>query len=395
MPAYTLTDPFPKGLSFFDHFTFYQKKSTADGGFAAYENRTTATSLGLISADPATNAAIFRADSTSVFQAQSNPLGRPSIRLHSIDVISYALYIFDVAHAPSGCGTWPAIWFKKTTAQDPNASEIDIFETINERPSFAVGLYDNGNCYSSTSSFAQFHSGPSINCAVNIQNGSQGGCTAYNQFPAPASGPAFNQQGGGVYAMEFTPNTLNFWYFPRPSVPADVASGASSIDTTTWGAPYVDFRFDCCSPDTFLNLNIVFNINLCGSWVGGDSNAGQDGTCAGLWTDEASCNNYVAANPSALTEAYWSINALNVYQKAPEAFSPNTSVVCPAGAVATATISQASLTVGATVAPTTTTTKKSSATTTGSSKPTSAGFSATPQLLPLFVLLILLFKKLF
>lgn len=49
---------------------------------------------------------------------------RQSVRLESNNHYSDGLYIVDLNHAPSGCGTWPAIW---TVADNwPAQGEIDM-----------------------------------------------------------------------------------------------------------------------------------------------------------------------------------------------------------------------------------------------------------------------------
>ena len=49
-------------------------------------------------------------------------------------------------------------------------------------------------------------------------------------------GPAFNAAGGGIYAMERTDTFIRVFFWDRgdASTPADVSSGAASIDTDNW-----------------------------------------------------------------------------------------------------------------------------------------------------------------
>ncbi|KAF9231464.1 hypothetical protein BU15DRAFT_82375 [Melanogaster broomeanus] len=54
------------------------------------------------------NQVILRADSTTTLDA-SGP-GRNSFRLQSNAQYTTHLAVFDIAHMPQGCGTWPAVW---------------------------------------------------------------------------------------------------------------------------------------------------------------------------------------------------------------------------------------------------------------------------------------------
>lgn len=100
----------------------------------------------------------------------------------------------------------------------------------------------------------------------------------------------------------------------------------------------------------FQNLQIVFNIAMCGDWAGG---VWGSSACA---AKASSCNAFVANNPSAFQDAYWLINSLKVYQ-------------------AGSGTSQASLVTAANVEPaqTTTTSIAASTTTTAAAAAASAG----------------------
>ncbi len=57
------------------------------------------------------------------------------------------------------------------------------------------------------------------------------------QAPTPPSyGPAFNNAGGGWYAVERTDTFIKVWFWNRevPGTPGDVANGAGSVNTDNW-----------------------------------------------------------------------------------------------------------------------------------------------------------------
>ena len=72
-----------------------------------------------------------------------------------------------------------------------------------------------------------------LDCDVNA-NGNQG--CGVNAPGANSYGPSFNQNGGGWYAMERTNSFIRVFFWPRNagSVPSDVSSGASTINTDNW-----------------------------------------------------------------------------------------------------------------------------------------------------------------
>ena len=69
---------------------------------------------------------------------------------------------------------------------------------------------------------------------VAADNGNQG-CGVDNN-KANNYGADFNSAGGGWYAMERTDSFINVYFWSRDdsSVPSDLKSGASSVDTSNW-----------------------------------------------------------------------------------------------------------------------------------------------------------------
>ena len=53
-------------------------------------------------------------------------------------------------------------------------------------------------------------------------------------------GTSFNENGGGVYAMEWTSDLINIYFFPRNAIPADITSG--NPDPSGWGLPTANFE---------------------------------------------------------------------------------------------------------------------------------------------------------
>ena len=75
---------------------------------------------------------------------------------------------------------------------------------------------------------------------------------------APTSntyGPAFNDVGGGVYAVEWTSNAISIWFLPRSQVPANI--GSENPDPSSWGSPIASFTGECDIDEFFSEQRIV------------------------------------------------------------------------------------------------------------------------------------------
>ncbi|THC87419.1 hypothetical protein EYZ11_013134 [Aspergillus tanneri] len=122
-------------------------------------------------------------------------------------------------------------------------------------------------------------------------------------------GMGFNEEGGGVYAVEWTEIGIKMWFFPRGQIPSDLACGSESIDPKSWGRPTAMFKGKCDFPSHFGPQQIVINTAFCGDWAG---QVWGTSDCARLGS---TCEDYVANNPSAFTDAYWQIRSLKTYQR--------------------------------------------------------------------------------
>ena len=175
----------------------------------------------------------------------------------------------------------------------PNNGEIDNIEGINLQAQDPITM----------------HSGPS--CSM-IGKSCDGGNGCSTQVGGPTSyGDGFNNNGGGIYAMEWTSDYINVYFFPHSNAPTDILEAAP--DPTTWGTPTASFvgGSTCDIDANFQNNNIVLDTTFCGSWAG--TAWSSDPVCG---PKAATCQDYVQNNPAAFTEAYWEINSLKVYTQA-------------------------------------------------------------------------------
>ncbi|PRP82859.1 endo-1,3(4)-beta-glucanase [Planoprotostelium fungivorum] len=279
--------------NFFDQFNFYTGGDPTHG-YVQYVDRGTAQNAGLINGD--NGRAYIGVDKNN----RAGGAGRQSVRLESKNKFENGLMILDLNHMPgSVCGTWPAFW--SFGDNWPNTGEIDIIEGVNRQDYNQITLHTSSGC--TLDGGAQWQTGSTIsgNCDANV-NGNAGCGVRANK--ANAYGDNFNRNGGGVYVMERTDNTIRVWFFPRNAIPADVLSG--SPNPCGWGKPDADFPLGGqCPRGKFGPHRIIFNITFCGDWAG--AVFGQQ--CGG------DCVSYVRDNPGAFGESYWSVNSLNFFHR--------------------------------------------------------------------------------
>lgn len=309
--SYNLEDDY--SISNFANMFNFETEDDPTGGYVNYIDSTTAQESGLFSANG--SQVYMGADSTNVATGR----GRDSLRLSSKKIYNHGLIILDLEHMPYGCGTWPAFW---TLGPNwPSSGEIDIIEGVNSQSTNSLTAHTNGDC-SITNTGAMSGTISTSNCDVNDPNqATNAGCSIATSN-TESYGPGLNGIGGGVYATEWTSNSISIWFFPRGTIPNDISSG--SPDPSNWGLPVAHFAGACDIDEHFQNQQIMFDLTFCGQWAGQVWTT--DDTCS---SKAATCQEYVQNNPEAFSNAYWLINSLKVYQQngaaAPSATSATTS----------------------------------------------------------------------
>lgn len=293
-----------KGDTFFDGFDFFTANDPTDG-FVNYVDRGQATSLNLIGVNGYGQVKI-KGDNTNVATGR----GRNSVRIETKKEFSSGLFIADFEHIPSGCGTWPAYWL--CGSDWPTHGEMDMLEYTNNAEVNQGTLHTNAGCNmagvsksSFTGEWAKGRNGQdAIDCDVkNVTQLTNQGCGISSV--KGSCGEGFNQQGGGVYALNWNPSTgVRMWFFPRALIPADIKSGNPNV--SAWGKPFANFDFGSNCPSTkFVNHKLIINLTFCGQWAGDMFPS----MCPGLGT----CDDYVKNNFWEFNKAYWLINYIRVY----------------------------------------------------------------------------------
>ncbi len=113
--------------------------------------------------------------------------------------------------------------------------------------------------------------------------------------------------------MEWTSSLINVYFFPRNNIPADITRGHPN--PAGWGKPTANFEShhgDCDIDGHFPAQTIYFDTDFCGAEAGGE--AWTSWTACSVTTKVGTCEQYVAENPSAFSDAYWLVNSVKVYQ---------------------------------------------------------------------------------
>lgn len=281
-------------------------------GAVTYVDAARAWSEGLLAVDPATGDARLAVESARLATGS----GRESVRLRSKDSFHEGLFVIDVRHLPEGNAVWPAFWMVGPSPW-PTGGEIDVIEGVNDQPRNAVTLHTTDGCSMAAVDALATMTGRYGERDCNAGDKATGmpylGCGTTG--PHGSFGPALNAGGGGVFALRWTADAIDAWFWPRAAVPPDVATGGGASarpDPSRWGLPMSHFALGAaCDPAHFAPQRLVLNTTLCGDWAGAVF-VGPNGQ-----TGPAACRAYVLDNPTAFARAYWDIASLRVYALRP------------------------------------------------------------------------------
>ncbi|OSD05800.1 glycoside hydrolase family 16 protein [Trametes coccinea BRFM310] len=297
-----------QGETFFDGWDFWNFDDPTHGN-VQYVDRNTANSSGLIEIN-SDGHAIMRVETTG--QVSGN---RKSVRITTTATYTGALVLLDAVHMPTGCGTWPAFW--SNGPNWPAGGEIDIVEGVNDNSNNQATIHTSHGCTIPSSSSSVLKISGNVvggtNCAAAETGNAGCGMTATQDN---TYGVGFNNNGGGVYAMQWVDSGISVWFFPRNSIPSDITSGAPQ--PSGWGTPMANWPATNCNPSQFFSdHSAIFDTTLCGDWAGNVWNdagsPGQEQSCAQR-TGVSTCADFVQNHGSSFADAYWEVNYVKIYQ---------------------------------------------------------------------------------
>lgn len=181
----------------------------------------------------------------------------------------------------------------------------DIIEGVNDQTANDMTLHTGPGCSISTDADMSGTISTS-NCDINAPGQQNNAGCQIKTSNTQTYGSGFNANKGGVYATEWTDSAIKIYFFPRGSIPDDIAKG--SPNPSGWGKPMSVFQGDCDISNTFKDLQIVFDTTFCGDWAG---DTWASSSCA---QQASTCDAFVSDNPGAFKDAYWTVNSLKVYQ---------------------------------------------------------------------------------
>ncbi|KAK4545367.1 hypothetical protein LTR36_003547 [Oleoguttula mirabilis] len=298
--SYTLQDTY-SGTDFFDSFDYYTGYDPSSG-FVHYVPNTTATSSTYNLTYASSTSAVMRVDTTDTDAST----GRYSVRITSKKQYDSGLFVFDVLNSPYGCSTWPALWLSDPSNW-PTNGEIDVMEAVNQATTGnQMTLHTTDDCKMDVK---RKESGTVLEKNCWNETESNAGCGV--QGAQDTFGEAFNDNGGGVYALELRDAGIRIWFWARGSIPSDIPTDVTDTtapDPSTWGEALADFpATDCDISSHFKNQSIIANIDLCGSWAGATSVYSDEDSCPGT------CESFVTTNATAFETAYWEFSSWRVY----------------------------------------------------------------------------------
>ncbi|KAL6709823.1 hypothetical protein ACN47E_000608 [Coniothyrium glycines] len=297
------------GSNFLDAFKFETYEKT--NGFVDYVNEATAKSSGLYKVDGTD--VVFGADSTERLDPwSSTAIGRKSVRLEGKTDFNKGLFVLEVKQMPSVCGMWPAFWSLGREPW-PVKGEIDIIEGVNKNTVNKYSLHTDAKC--NVNSINQAYPLLADQCSIYGSNG-YSGCNV-NDARTNGYGDGLNNNGGGIYAMEWDSTGIRTWFFPRGSTPSSLTTGQP--DTTQFGTPAANFKGDCDIDQRFKDHRFIFTNTFCGDWAG---NVYSTSGCPKYYDNTGKeldsvtmCKVHVAQNPSAFVNAKWRIGSFKTYTK--------------------------------------------------------------------------------
>lgn len=305
LQSYQVTEEYTAD-NFFDKFDFFTSTFT-DGdswdpthGYVQYRSQADAESMGLVST--ANGQVYIGADSNSTYDPEGK--GRDSVRITSKATYNGGLMVAKFAHLPAqACGAWPAFW--SYASPWLTTGEIDFYEGWNLMGYNRIAMHVNetlaGACTLSSTTDAVAGTVMTDDCNNDVDGSGCGVQDATNIWGSAT---------GGTFVWEWTDAAIKVWTWAPGSEPADVTAGTPDPSASSWGQPQLLVeQSNCDLTKAFGDLQLTFNIDFCGDTAGTPSI--WNSTCS---AQGSTCASYVANNPSAFADTYFSVDSIRFYE---------------------------------------------------------------------------------
>ncbi|KAI9629513.1 hypothetical protein KEM48_012983, partial [Puccinia striiformis f. sp. tritici PST-130] len=278
------------GKTFFDEWDFFSDPDPTHGQ-VDYQAKEAAWKEGLVIVQPSSmdknfTSAIMKVDNYTFLEDGKN---RKSVRLTSKKSFKYGLVILDVMKMPFGCSTWPAFW---TVGENwPHGGEIDIVEGVNMGTLNQMTLHSVPGCkvkdkMSENASGKVIHTDCDATGAGAYYTENAQHWLRSNRPIERSLGKGFNDNGGGVFVMEWKSQEFQFGDLIEPRY-LKILLRERTLNLRNGSQPR-------------LFAQIVFDITLCGDWAGAAAVFNANGLCSG------SCSAAVK-DPAVFKDAYWEV----------------------------------------------------------------------------------------
>jgi hypothetical protein len=166
-------------------------------------------------------------------------------------IVSLSKWLQGVLYSPK---FW--IFFGNALTDPPNlgpaGGEIDIVEGVNNQPQNQATLHTSEGCVAQSDPNHP-STGQLTNANCGVDNGDNTGCGFTDTDSDNSYGQAFNDNGGGVYVMQWVETGISVWFFPRNNIPADIT--ANHPTPWTWKDPFAHWASAGCDTNQFFNNN--------------------------------------------------------------------------------------------------------------------------------------------
>ncbi|GJE89028.1 glycoside hydrolase family 16 protein [Phanerochaete sordida] len=289
------------GSGFFDEWDYYGHWDDLTNGNVIFVNKTDSTSLTYVTPS---GQAIVAIDNTT-FVPANNP--RNAVSISSQDYFEIGtVFVIDVARLPWGCSVWPAIW-TRGNGDWPATGEIDIIEGVNRMTFNQMALHTSPGCSAATGTDQTGSPSANTDCSP------LSGCTVKENKPN-SFGDDFNNNGGGVWAMQFDVSGIFIWFWQRSEIPSSItgASSTTGLDISAWGPPSAAWPSgpSCNISEHVSAQQLVIDITLCGDWAGLNTTYAQ--TCDNSTYNACYLTN-VQYQGTYTDDAYFAINYIRAF----------------------------------------------------------------------------------
>ncbi|KAI5926996.1 concanavalin A-like lectin/glucanase domain-containing protein [Camillea tinctor] len=314
--SYQVTDVYDS-TNFVSKFNFVSS-TDPNGGYVSYQSKANAQDLELVTC---TDDEVYIGVEHTSNDYETSGTGRKSIRLESKTTYNKGLVIANFSHLPKPvCGSWPSFWLFGEPW--PTKGEVDIYEnwndlTFNRYTAHVDAPSVVGDCTIVSDGMLATIDSPNCYDHADGQYDYQGCSASY-------ATETFGSATGGIYAMEWTSDSIRMWDWTHDAAPADVLSGNPAPSVSNWGTPNYVIK-ECDIEKAFSDMKLVFSLDFCA--VAGQTDKWASSCQASTGYD--TCTEYVASQGTDFEDVYFQVKEIKFYELAEDISTSASSSAAP------------------------------------------------------------------